>query len=112
MDRGHKPSKSCTRLAAGTRSFNVNSSIPGETYILPRGRQKAHEACLCLHKFLAKFSYRASCDDLQSAKAQLQAQVKAMVGAEKELTENLKHTHQQVRTIAVTLWAATSAQSS
>lgn len=39
---------------------------------------------------------RSCCEELHAAKAQLQAQVKSMVRAETELTDNLKHTHQQI----------------
>ena len=39
---------------------------------------------------------RAMCEELQGAREKLQAQVRAMVKAEKELTENLKQTHGQI----------------
>jgi hypothetical protein len=39
---------------------------------------------------------RATCAELHDAKSQLKVQMKAMVRAEKELTENLKLTHQQI----------------
>ncbi|GAX81524.1 hypothetical protein CEUSTIGMA_g8952.t1 [Chlamydomonas eustigma] len=39
---------------------------------------------------------RSRCEELASSKAQLQSQIRAMVVAERELTEHLKHTHAQI----------------